>query len=64
MLFRSRARALGGVSGRRLEERYLGFYKELREAATQQEREVLVLRVTAFENELVQSAAAGAHAPP
>ena len=60
----SRARALGGLSGRRLEERYLGFYKELREAATPREREVLVLRVTAFENELVQSAAAGSHAPP
>jgi hypothetical protein len=66
----SRARALGGFSGRGLEERYLGFYKELRAAATPREREVLVLRVSAFESELVQSAAeaaastAGAHDPP
>jgi len=66
----SRARALEGSSGRRLEERYLGFYKDLRAAATAEEREQLVLRVSAFESELVQSVAeeaassAGAHTAP
>jgi serine/threonine protein kinase len=60
----SRARALGGERGRQLEERYLGFYKELKEAAEPQEREEIVRRAARFERELASPVARAAAPAP
>ena len=49
----SRARASGGERARKLEEHYLGLYKELKAAEDSRKREELVRKVASFERELL-----------
>ena len=43
----------GGERARKLEEHYLGLYKELKAAEDSREREELVRKVASFERELL-----------